>query len=223
MTYLRRPGKVLAPGRAGVDHGGGALGDAGRVGGNAQRRDAVVNVNVNVDEARRDDLAAGVEHVQRFGCRNIGGDAHNLRSGNRDVTLLADAFRRVDQPAALDEEFVAVGRRALRLQQAGLARGEAANQRGTDGSLAQERSAAGGMRVRAHRLEIKTRARKRKLRRPKFSTRARRRGLWERTPAPAALSRQKPQRPVRASSGAGLRPAASTSGRRSSTPSRGRT
>ena len=91
----------MRAGRAGVDHGGDSLGDGIRVGRNAERRHAVVDVRVNIDQPGRDDLAACVECLPRLAFGNLRQDRRDLLTHNADITFGRELLRRVDHaPAA---------------------------------------------------------------------------------------------------------------------------
>src|SRR6185436_20727149 len=59
---------------------------------------AVADVHVAVDEARRDDHVAGVDHAVDAGCRQLGGfaDLADAAVLDQDAAVLDDAALRVD-------------------------------------------------------------------------------------------------------------------------------
>ncbi len=97
-----------------VHDGSHALGDAIRIGRNAEWGDSIVNVNVNIDHAGRDNPAPRVEHLASFGLGNIGSHERNGMANDRHIALGGESLRRVDHTAATDKKIVAGGR-AVRL------------------------------------------------------------------------------------------------------------
>src|SRR5262249_52295249 len=100
-------------------------GDTVRIGRNTERRDAVVDVNVDVDQPRRDDLAARVQDLPRLGLGNARGEAADLVAGDGDVAGGGKALRRIYHAPALHQQII--GRRGgpgLRAQEVLAARGK---------------------------------------------------------------------------------------------------
>ena len=106
MTYLRKPWNVPGAGRSGVDHGGDARLEADGVGIDVQGDAVLVDVGVDVDQSWRDDLAFGVVDLPRLARRNARRDPRDAATGNRHVALGREVLRRINDPAAGDEEVV---------------------------------------------------------------------------------------------------------------------
>ena len=77
----------MGPGGTGVEHRGNAFGNAVRVGRNSERRHAVVNVHVDVNQSRRDDFATGIEHLPSLGFRNVFRDVCDSAARDCNVPL----------------------------------------------------------------------------------------------------------------------------------------
>ena len=99
-------GKGVRARRTGIQCGGDAFGDAVRIGGDGKRRDTIVDMNVNVDQARGHDIPARVDDDSRLALRNAGGDRRHFVPGDRDVTNGGERLRRIDHVSALDEQIV---------------------------------------------------------------------------------------------------------------------
>jgi hypothetical protein len=97
---------LVSPGRAGIDQAGDAVLQAHRRPFLGSQR-----VGVQVDQARRDDLAAGINGVAGI-ARKIGSDRHDPAARNRDIAHRVEPDRRIDDPPALDDEIVAGRERA---------------------------------------------------------------------------------------------------------------
>ena len=80
------------------------------VGRNADGRAVGIDVRVQVDEAGRDELAAGVEHAQRALGRDIGLERLHHAVADADVAPAAQPLARVEHLAALDDEVELVVR-----------------------------------------------------------------------------------------------------------------
>ena len=65
---------------------------------------------MQVDQAGRDELAAGIEHAQRAGGRDVRLDRLDDTVADADVAPAAQALARVEHVAALDEEIELVVR-----------------------------------------------------------------------------------------------------------------
>ena len=78
-------GKRVGTGRTGVDYGGHSLGNAVRVGRNSQRCHAIVHVNVDINESRRNNLASRVEHLSGLRFGKVLRQRHYFAIANRDV------------------------------------------------------------------------------------------------------------------------------------------
>ena len=113
---------LSAPRRAGIDPARHAVLQA-------QRRPflAAAGMGVDVDQARRDDLAA---RIDRFGgvARDVGLDRRDVAASDRHVADGIEPDRRIDDAPALDNQIV--GRRE-RIRNAGEQRGAARLRRPT--------------------------------------------------------------------------------------------
>ena len=92
--------------RTGVQYGGGAFRDAVGIGWDGERRNAVINVDVNVDQSRGNDLAARVHDDARIGLRNGGSDRRHFVPRNRNVAHRGERLRGIDHLSALDQQIV---------------------------------------------------------------------------------------------------------------------
>src|SRR4030095_549299 len=131
-------GECVRSSRAGIEYGGNSLRDAVRVGRNAQRRHTVVNVDMNIDQPRSHDLAAGVQHMARLRLLNPCGNPGDLPARNGDIQLAGKLLGRIYHAPSLDHQIVA--RRGLGLSCKQITPGfrQAAHQPGSDGCLVQE-------------------------------------------------------------------------------------
>ena len=103
---LAEAGEVAGAGAAGVDRGGDAGGAAELLRVDAERGAAPVDMRVQVDEARRDDLARDVAHVGLGIALEIGRDLGDLAAREGHVHHPVDALRGVDHAAAAQDEVV---------------------------------------------------------------------------------------------------------------------
>ena len=88
---LAEAGEVAGTGAAGVDRGGHAGGAAELLGVDAERGAAPVDVGVQVDQARRDDLARDVADVGLGVAFELGADLGDLAAGEGHVDDRVDA------------------------------------------------------------------------------------------------------------------------------------
>ena len=100
ITCLRKPWKLPGPGAAGIDEGGDAAGARQKLGLDAERRAAPVDVGVQVDQAGRDDLACDVAHVL---ARQIVADGRDLAVREGDVGHLVERPARDRRRVRLSE------------------------------------------------------------------------------------------------------------------------
>ena len=89
---------VVGSRRAGIDPAGHAVLQA-------QRRPflAAAGVGVDVDQARRDDLAARIDRIGGV-ARDVGLDRHDLAAGDRHVADRVEPDRGIDDAPALDDQ-----------------------------------------------------------------------------------------------------------------------
>src|SRR5262245_18082699 len=66
--------------RSGVNHSGYSLGDTVRIGWDTQGRYSIVDVSMNINQPRRDNLASSVEYLAGFGFRDVCRDLRDLAS-----------------------------------------------------------------------------------------------------------------------------------------------
>ena len=112
---LAKAVEVARPGAAGVDQGGGAGAPRHRLRAHAERGGAPVHVGVEVDQARAPPArpSAAMVSAARAGSmrrRDLG----HLAVLERDVVAAVQALRRVDHPAAQDEQIVHCASRQTR-------------------------------------------------------------------------------------------------------------
>jgi hypothetical protein len=69
-----------------------------------------IDVAMQVVEAGRHQLAAGVDHAQRAGGRDVGFDSLDRAEADADVAPAAQALARIEHVAALDDEVELVVR-----------------------------------------------------------------------------------------------------------------
>ena len=86
--------EVAGPGAAGVDEGGGAAAPGQRVGVDAQRGAAPVDVGVQVDQPRHDEPAAGVDDVPGVVDRQVRLDRRHATVAEADVELPVESRHR---------------------------------------------------------------------------------------------------------------------------------
>ena len=81
----------------------------------AERNAVLVDVRMQVDQSRRDQLALGVEHLTGLVRRDVRGDARDASVGDGDVAFRREILRRIDDVAAGNQEIVGLlGGRCLR-------------------------------------------------------------------------------------------------------------
>ena len=105
--------EVAPSGRAGVGHGGDARAqreavrlESPRAAGVGVLHQARIDVDVDIDQARRDVKAGGVHGLDGARCRDVGGDGGDFAVLDRDVAHGAELVLAVDDVAALDEQVV---------------------------------------------------------------------------------------------------------------------
>ena len=97
-----------APGAAGIDHRGDARMHPAKVGMHAVADDAVEDVGVQVNEARRDRPAGHVDNPRRLVARDEGCNVSNLAVLNGNVVPPAQPDGRVDNRASCQQQIVHV-------------------------------------------------------------------------------------------------------------------
>ena len=105
ITCLRKPGEIARAGAAGVDRRGDAGGAAELLGVDAERGAAPINVGVQIDKARGDDVARHAAHV---GCRirlERVTDHGHLASGKGDIRYGVELLGGVDHPTAAQDQI----------------------------------------------------------------------------------------------------------------------
>ena len=100
---LAKAVEVARAGAAGIDEGGDAAGAGQKLGLDAERRAAPVDVGMQIDEAGRDDLACDVAHVL---ARQIVADGRDLAVREGDVGHLVERLRGIDDPSAFENQVV---------------------------------------------------------------------------------------------------------------------
>src|SRR4051794_4542270 len=138
--------------RSGVESGGYAFGNTIGIGGNTERSHTIVNMGVNIDQSRCNNLALCVEYVATFLCRDIGSNASDFRSVDRDVTCAGNRLRWIDDSAILYDQVIPRRRSLLSSQQVLEAGSEATHQRRCEGSMLQK-AASGVLRHAAMLLQ----------------------------------------------------------------------
>ena len=98
-----KPRKVVAPADPAVDHGRDALSDPHHVRLDGNARDAVVDVHVDIDQPRGDDLARRVDDLSPLAFRDAFGYTGHAPGRDPDVSSRIDALVRIDEPPADDE------------------------------------------------------------------------------------------------------------------------
>jgi hypothetical protein len=88
ITYFRSPGKSVR-----------SLGHAIRIGGNSERSDSVIDVNVNVDKSRSDDLPLCVQNLAGFGFRNTGAHVRDTPPSDGNIPVIEQVLRWIRRPA----------------------------------------------------------------------------------------------------------------------------
>ena len=100
-------GRVVAPpGAAGVHRGGDARRQAGDVRVHRAGPAAVVEMAVDVQEARRHQVASHVDHLGRLGDRNVGLDGGHPAAAEGDVAALPHVLGGIENIAVLEEQVV---------------------------------------------------------------------------------------------------------------------
>ena len=102
--------KIVDAGIAGRDQRGGALELREFVGGNADRRAIGVDMAVQVDQARRHQLAGGVDGLGRARRRNVVFDRLDHAPADADVAFAPQRLAGIEHVAALDDEIELVVR-----------------------------------------------------------------------------------------------------------------
>ncbi len=98
--------EVAGPGAAGIDGGCDARGAAELLGVDAQRGAAPVDMRVQVDQPRRDDM---VRHVARVGALQVLADLRHLAARERHVRDGVELLRRIDHAATAQHEVIGHG------------------------------------------------------------------------------------------------------------------
>ena len=98
-------GEVAWAGAAGIDEGGGAAAAGQRVGIDAQRSAAPVDMGMEVDQPRHDDPAAGIDDVLGALDRQARLDRHHATVAEADVELPIDPGTGIDDPSMADDEI----------------------------------------------------------------------------------------------------------------------
>ena len=97
--------EIARAGAAGVDRGGDAGGAAELLGVDAERGAAPIDVGVQIDQARRDDVARHVAHVgSRIGLELVSDRGH-LAAGKGDIRHGVELLGGVDHPAAAQDQI----------------------------------------------------------------------------------------------------------------------
>ena len=102
----REASKVIATGASCVDHGGNAGPDATDVGVYTVGVDAEVNVSVQVDQSRGDDLTLNFEDPLGFFGGDVRGDLGDLAVFDGNVADAVKALGRVDDGAAFYNQVI---------------------------------------------------------------------------------------------------------------------
>ena len=102
---LAEAGEVAGPGAAGIDRGRDAAVAAERVGIDAERGPAPIDMGVEVDQAGRDDEAREIADVGAGVVEPIA-DLRNLAAREGDIRHPVEILRRVDHAPALEDEVV---------------------------------------------------------------------------------------------------------------------
>jgi hypothetical protein len=97
-------GEVVGTGVARRNTGGGALMRNELVGRNTDGRAVGIDMGVEVDEPRRDQLTSGIEHLPRACNRNIRFESLDHPKADADVAFSAQALAGVEHIAALDHQ-----------------------------------------------------------------------------------------------------------------------
>jgi hypothetical protein len=103
---LAEAGEVARPGAAGIDRGRDPGPAAEIFSVDAERGAAPVDVGVQVDQSRRNDGAGDVAHVGIGIALQSGADARHLALRERDVGHRVELLRRIDDPAAAQNEVI---------------------------------------------------------------------------------------------------------------------
>jgi hypothetical protein len=99
ITYFRSPGKSVRSRRARIPNRRRSLGHAIRIGGNSERSDSVIDVNVNVDKSRSDDLPLCVQNLAGFGFRNTGAHVRDTPPSDGNIPVIEQVLRWIRRPA----------------------------------------------------------------------------------------------------------------------------
>ena len=102
---LSKGGKGESSGSTRVERGGDASPHAIGVRLNSVRSNVGEHVGVQVNEAGRDDLAGGIDHLARLPGGNVAFQARDFAVANGHVADFLKILRRVENLAAFDEEI----------------------------------------------------------------------------------------------------------------------
>ena len=97
--------EIARAGAAGVDRRGDAGGAAELLGVDAERGAAPIDVGVQVDQARRDDVARHVAHIGSGIGLELASDHGDLAAREGDVRHGIELLRGVDHPAAAQDQI----------------------------------------------------------------------------------------------------------------------
>jgi hypothetical protein len=89
--------------RSRVDYRRHALGDAIRVRRDTVGNDAIVNMNVEVNQAGSDDLSASVQNLLRIRLGNVLRDTSQLAAGNGYIALVGNSLGGVNYATASNQ------------------------------------------------------------------------------------------------------------------------
>ena len=121
-----------------------SLGHTVRIGGNSERSDSVIDVDVNVDKAGSNDLPFRVQNLAGFAFRNTGAHVRDTPPSNGNVPIVEQVLRRIDDPPTPDEQIVPGGARVRLSREHSFARGGKAAQQAAGDRGAPEKAAARG-------------------------------------------------------------------------------
>ena len=97
--------EIAGAGAAGVDRRGDAGGAAKFFRVDAERRAAPIDVGVEIDQPRRDDVAGHVAHIGAGVRLQIVADLRDLAGGEGDVRHRVELLGRVDHPSAAQDQI----------------------------------------------------------------------------------------------------------------------
>src|SRR5206468_12289648 len=98
-------GECMSAGRTCIDHCSRAFCDAVRIRGDAEWGDAVVYMNMNVNQSGCNDHLPGVENLARFGFRNVCRDACDFSLADRNIGFRGETLRWVDHATSTNQEI----------------------------------------------------------------------------------------------------------------------